>query len=114
MGAIDSTNLLKTVLRLINAVRVEAGDRRLASIPRASLSDPDFECPVARALSALVLPDEQRLVFSRPWYAAAATKAWGVPFRDTLLSSVAMPAAIYEFAIKFREGKFPELLETPP
>ena len=113
MGATNIADLQRIVLRLVNAVRVEAGDPRLGSFPLASLSDPDFQCPVARALSALVLLGEKRIVFSHPWYAAAATQVWKVPFLDPLLSSVAMPEPIYEFAIRFRDGQLPHLLEAP-
>jgi len=111
MGATDNAVLKRTVLRLVNAVRFEAGDHKLTSLPPASLDDPDFNCPVARALAALILPREGRIVFSRPWYAAAATRVWSVPFSDTLLSSVAMPRAVYEFAVMFRDGLFPEFLQ---
>ncbi|MBF6558770.1 MAG: hypothetical protein IVW56_00670 [Candidatus Binataceae bacterium] len=66
---------------------------------------------MAKALSALILPDERRVVFCYPWYASAATKVWRVAFADPLLMSVAMPDAIYAFAAAFRLRRFPDLLE---
>jgi hypothetical protein len=104
--------LVREVLQLCNSARIEAGDPKIASLPHGLLRDPDSNCPVARALIAMVLPNEHRIVFSHPWYAAAATKVWGVPFCDALLSSAAMPQAIYEFAVWLRQGKFPRLLEV--
>lgn len=90
-------------------MRAEAGDAVLKSLPLGLLSKPEQACPVARALSTLMLPEERRVAFCYAWYAAAASKVWGEPFRDTLLLSVTMPDAIHDFAMRFRSGAFPEL-----
>ena len=103
--------LVQKVLQQINAVRREIGDSPLASLPKGSLRDPKMTCPVAKALRALILLDDRRIVFSHAWYAAAATKLWRMPFRDVVLLSVGMPDAVYDFATAFRAGEFPELLE---
>jgi hypothetical protein len=100
-----------TVLALINAVRREAGEGELESLPVGSRRNPQYNCPIARALTALIVPEERRISFHHPWHAAAATKLWKVPFTDTLLLSVEMPEAIYEFAVAFRAGNLPELEE---
>jgi hypothetical protein len=107
----DNATLIQKVLQEINAVRREIGNFPLASLPRSSLRDPEMTCPVAKALSALILLDDRRIVFSHAWYAAAATKVWRMPFRDVVLLSVSMPDAVYDFATAFRAGAFPELLE---
>jgi hypothetical protein len=108
-----ASDLVARVLGLVNAVRSEAGDPPLKALPLGSLAEADRSCPVARALSALVLVEDQRVVFCHAWYAAAAAKVWEAPFRDVLLLSVAMPDAIRDFALRFRSGAFPELLERP-
>jgi hypothetical protein len=112
VGAIDRADLVRQVLQLANAVRAEAGDPLLTSLPLGSLKQAEQACPIARALSALVVTEERRMAFCYPWYAAAASKVWGSPFTDALLLSVRMPDAIYEFAVAFRAGAFPELVQT--
>jgi hypothetical protein len=112
VGVSAASELVTEVLELCNSARIEAGDPKIASLPLGSLKDPDFNCPIAKALLAMVLPNEHRVVFTHPWYAAAATKVWRVPFCDALLTSAAMPQAIYEFAVRFRQGSFPSLLEV--
>jgi hypothetical protein len=111
VGITDSSQLVQQVLRLVNAVRAEVGDTTLKSLPLGSLSKPEQACPVARALCALILPEERRVAFCYAWYATAASKIWGEPFRDTLLLSVSMPDEIHDFAMRFRSGAFPELSE---
>jgi hypothetical protein len=113
VGVTDTCQLVQQVLGLVNAVRAEAGDAVLKCLPFGSLSNPEQACPVARALSALILPEERRVAFCYAWYATAASKVWGEPFRDTLLLSVTMPDAIHDFAMRFRSGAFPELSEKP-
>ena len=107
----EHRELVSTALRFINAVRREVGEPLLAALPRGSIHAAHAECPVAKALSALILPEERRVVFCYPWYASAATKVWRVSFADPLLMSVTMPDAIYDFATAFRRGRFPDLLE---
>jgi hypothetical protein len=106
---IQTTTLAAEVLKAINALRREVGDNELPCLPEGSRTSPDSACPIARALTALVRPAERRMWFHHPWYAAAATKLWRVPFTDTLLTSVEMPTVIYEFAVAFRAGAFPKL-----
>lgn len=108
---IGRSRLFERVLGLINKVRAEVGDAALTSLPLGSLSNPKQSCPVARALSALILPEERKVAFCYAWYANAASKMWAEPFRDPLLLSVTMPDAIHEFAVRFRAAAFPELLE---
>ena len=100
----------------VNRIRREVGEDELINLPAGSREDPDYNCPIARALLALVLPMEKRIAFQHPWHAAAATKLWLVPFADPLLLSVTMPQVIYDFAIAFRAGWFPQLEEpdAPP
>lgn len=100
------------MLRLANAVRAEAGDPALESLPLGSIEEAEQACPIARALCALVIPSKRRIVFRYPWYAAAAAKTWHRPFTDALLLSVRMPEALYEFATAFRAGLLPELLQV--
>jgi hypothetical protein len=106
-----NSDLVGQVLRLVNAVRAGVGDPTLESLPPGSLVNSDRACPIAKALSALILLDERRIAFCYPWYASAAAKIWKTPFCDALLLSVAMPDAIYDFAVRFRSGALPELLE---
>ena len=106
-----ASELVANVLQLVNAVRREIREPVLAALPRGAIPTANAECPVARALGALVLPDERRVVFCYPWYASAATKVWGVSFADPLLTSVTMPDTIFDFTIAFRLGHFPDLLE---
>jgi hypothetical protein len=113
MEVIGETVLAKTVLGLVNRVRTEAGDEPLKFLPRGSIKNSERGCPLARALVAVILPKERRIAFCYEWYAVAATKIWRVPFTDALLLSVAMPDPLYEFAIAFRSGAFPELVEFP-
>jgi hypothetical protein len=101
--------LVATVLKAINVLRREVGDDELSCLPQGSTRTPDDGCPVARALTALVLLSERRISFHHPWYAAAAAKLWKVPFTDAFLMSVDMPEAIYEFSVAFRAGALPEL-----
>jgi hypothetical protein len=96
------------VLALINAVRREVGELELDRLPSGCRSNPEYNCPIARALTALILPEERRISFHHPWHAAAATKLWKVPFTDPLLLSVEMPNVIYEFALAFRAGSLPD------
>jgi hypothetical protein len=103
--------IVSRMLALVNAVRRETREPALNSLPRGSLRDPAARCPIAKALTARVLPEERRIVFCYPWHAAAAAKIWGVPFADPLLMSVAMPDAIHDFADAFRRGLLPDLLE---
>jgi hypothetical protein len=112
VGIIDKDVLLRRVLRLANAVRAEAGDCVLESLPLGSIEEAEQACPIARALCALVIPSERRIVFRYPWYAAAAAKIWNRPFTDALLLSVRLPEALYEFATAFRAGLLPELLQA--
>jgi len=98
-------------LSAVNAIRREVGEDELDSLPAGARRNPEYNCPIARALTALVLPAERRISFHHPWYAAAATKLWKVPFTDPLLLSVEMPEAIYEFVVAFRAGALPELEE---
>jgi hypothetical protein len=107
----ENQELVAPALRLVNAVRREIGESPLESFPRGSLEDADRRCPVARAMTALVIPRERRIVFCYPWHASAATKVWLVSFADPLLMSVIMPDAIYDFATAFRRGLYPDLLE---
>lgn len=95
----------------VNAIRREVGEDELDSLPVGERSNPECNCPIARALTALVLPAERRISFHHPWYAAAATKLWKVPFTDPLLLSVEMPETIYAFVVAFRAGAFKELEE---
>ncbi len=113
MAIRGASDLVAQVLGLVNAVLTEAGELPLESLPLGSLTEGERSCPVARALSALVLVEDQRIVFCHAWYATAASKTWGVPFCDVLLLSVAMPDAIRDFALRFRSGALPELLERP-
>ena len=106
-----ASELVANALQLVSAVKREVGEPVLAALPRGSIHRANAECPVAKALGALVLPEERRVVFSYPWYASAATKVWRVSFADPLLMSVIMPDAIYDFATAFRRGRFPDLLE---
>lgn len=69
-----------TALSFINAVRHEIGEEPLISFPRDSRKDPASQCPVEKALTALVILQERRIVFCYPWHAAAAAKIWRVPF----------------------------------
>jgi hypothetical protein len=108
---IGRSQLLQLVLGLVNSVRADVGDATLTSLPLGSLSDPKQSCPIARALSALILPEERRVSFCYAWYANAASRIWAEPFRDPLLLSVTMPNAIRDFAVRFRAVAFPELLE---
>lgn len=103
--------IITTALSFINAIRREIGEEPLAAFPRGSLKGPAAQCPVEWALTALVVLQERRIVFCYPWHAAAAAKIWRVPFADPLLMSVAMPQAIYDFAVAFRCGRFADLLE---
>ncbi len=103
--------IITTALSFINAIRREIGEEPLAAFPRGSLKGPAAQCPVERALTAMVMLQERRIVFCYPWHAAAAAKIWGVPFADPLLMSVAMPDAIHDFADAFRRGLLPDLLE---
>lgn len=99
------------VLKSINVLRREVGDDELVCWPKGSRKIPDDGCPVARALTALVLPREGRISFHYPWYAAASAKPRRVPFMDAFLMSVAISSITYEFAVSFRAGAFPELEE---
>jgi hypothetical protein len=103
--------LVTAALRLVNAVRREIGESPLESFPPGSLEDADRQCPLAKAMTALVIPRERRIVFCYPWHASAATKVWRASFADSLLMSVIMPDAIYDFATAFRRGLLPDLLE---
>jgi hypothetical protein len=107
----EQLELVATALRLVNAVRREIGELPLNSFPQGSLEDADSRCPLAKAMTALVIPREHRIAFCYPWHASAATKVWGVSFADSLLMSVVMPDAIYDFAAAFRRGLLPDLLE---
>lgn len=98
-------------LALINAVRREVGEDELDRLPLGSRVNPDYNCPIARGLTALILPLERRISFHHPWHAAAATKLWKEPFTDPLLLSVGMPEVIYQFAIAFRQGALPDFEE---
>jgi len=106
-----ASELVANALQLVNAVKREVGEPVLAALPRGSIHLANAECPVAKALSALILPEDRRIVFCYPWYASAATKIWRVSFADPLLMSVTMPDAIYDFAAAFRLSRFPDLLE---
>ena len=106
-----ASELVANALQLVNAVRRELGEPVLAALPRGSIHRANAECPVGKALSALILLEERRVVFCYPWYASAATKVWRVSFADPLLMSVTMPDAIHDFATAFRRGLFPDLLE---
>ena len=106
----DSKELVTPTLRLVNAVRREIGEPPLESLPPGSLEDADRRCPIAKAMTALVIPRERRIVFCYPWHASAATKVWQVSFADPLLMSVTMPDVIHDFATAFRRGLFPDLL----
>ncbi len=107
----EDREIVSRALALVNAVRCETGDPALNSLPRGSLRDPAARCPIAKALTALVLQEECRIVFCYPWHAAAAAKAWSVPFADPLLMSVVMPDVLQNFAVAFRRGLFTDLLE---
>lgn len=111
MDAVFASQLASNALQLINAVRREVREPALTALPRGSIHSANAECPMAKALGALILPEERRVVFCYPWYASAAARVWRVPFADTLLMSVTMPEAIYDFAIAFRRSRFPDLLE---
>jgi hypothetical protein len=111
VDAVFASQLASNALQLINAVRSEVREPALTALPRGSIHSANAECPMAKALGALILPEERRVVFCYPWYASAAAKVWRVPFADTLLMSVIMPDTIYDFAIAFRDGRFPDLLE---
>ncbi|MGC1397589.1 MAG: hypothetical protein WA827_03530 [Candidatus Binatus sp.] len=110
-GVMEYTELVTSALRLVNAVRREIGEPPLESFPPGSLEDADSRCPLAKAMTALVILRERRIVFCYPWHASAATKLWGVSFADSLLMSVTMPDALYDFATAFRRGLLPNLLE---
>jgi hypothetical protein len=107
----EDREIVSRALVLVNAVRRETGEPALNSLPRGSLRDPAARCPIARALTALVLPEERRIVFCYPWHAAAAADAWRVPFADPLLMSVFMPDVLRNFAVAFRSGLLADLLE---
>jgi hypothetical protein len=107
----ENQELVATALRLVNAVRREIGEPPIESFPPGSLEDADRQCPLAKAMTALVIPRERRIVFCYPWHASAATKVWAVSFADSLLMSVIMPDALYDFATAFRRGLMPNLLE---
>jgi hypothetical protein len=107
----EHLELVATALRLVNALRSETGEPPLESLPPGSLEDADRRCPIAKAMTALVIPRERRIVFCYPWHASAATKVWRVSFADSLLMSVIMPEAIYDFASAFRLGLLSDLLE---
>jgi hypothetical protein len=98
-------------LQLVNALRREVGEPVLRGFPRGTIHAASSSCPLAKALTALILPEEHRIVFCYPWHASAATKAWRVSFTDTFLMSVHMPAAIYDFAVAFRRGLYEDLVE---
>jgi hypothetical protein len=99
------------VLSAVNDIRREVGEEELNSLPAGARSDPERNCPIARALTALVLPAERRIAFHHPWYASAATKLWKVPFTDPFLLSVVMPEVAYLFVVAFRAGELPEFEE---
>ncbi|MGH7813942.1 MAG: hypothetical protein ACREQI_08075 [Candidatus Binataceae bacterium] len=103
--------LARIALKFVNAIIRELGEAPLESFPRGSLKDATAQCPIAKALTALIFLEERRVVFCFPWYAAAATKVWSVSFADPFLMSVVMPDAIYEFSSAFRRGLLPDLLE---
>ena len=107
----EDREIVSRALVLVNAVRRETGEPALNSLPRGSLRDSAAQCPIAKALIALVVPEEGRIVFCYPWHAAAAVKAWSVPFADPLLMSVVMPDVLRDFAVAFRRGLFADLLE---
>ncbi|MGH7781705.1 MAG: hypothetical protein ACREQR_17965 [Candidatus Binataceae bacterium] len=111
MGVIGDPVLMARALQLVNAVRREVGEPVLASLPRGSIDNAKAECPIAKALTALILLEERCVVFCYPWHASAATKVWRVPFADALLMTVIMPDSIKDFAAAFRRGLFPDLLE---
>jgi hypothetical protein len=103
--------LAARALTTVNAILREVGEDELSLLPAGARKNPEYNCPIARALTALVLPAERRVSFHHPWYAAAATKLWKVPFTDPFLLSVEMPKTIYEFAVAFRAGALPEFEE---
>jgi hypothetical protein len=103
--------LTARALSAVNAIRLEVDEDKLDSLPVGTRSNPEYNCPIARALTALILPAERRISFHHPWYAVAATKVWKVRFTDPLLLSVEMPQTIYEFVVAFRAGAFSELEE---
>ena len=103
--------LTARALNAVNAVRREVGEDELDSLPAGARQNPEYGCPIARALTALVIEAERRISFHHPWYAAAATRVWRVPFTDPFLLSVKMPEIVYEFVVAFRAGALPELEE---
>jgi hypothetical protein len=103
--------LVDRALRLVNEVRHDTGEPTLTSFPAGSLEDAASRCPIAKALTAIVVLEERRIVFCYPWHAAAAAKGWRVPFADSLLMSVILPDALYEFADAFRRGLLRDFLE---
>ena len=106
-----ASQLASNALQLINAVRSEIREPLLAQLPRGSIRLANAECPIAKALTAIILPEERRIVFCYPWHASAANKIWRASFTDALLMSVNMPDVIYNFATAFRRGLYPDLLE---
>lgn len=105
-----ASELASNALQLVNAVRSEVREPLLSELPRGSIPTANTECPIAKALTAMILPEERRIVFCYPWHASAASKIWRASFADALLMSVNMPDAIYKFAIAFRHGLYPDLL----
>jgi len=111
MHIVCGSELASDALQLVNAVRSEVREPLLAELPRGSIRWANGECPIAKALTAIILPEERRIAFCYPWHASAATKTWRVSFTDALLMSVNMPDVIYDFAIAFRRGLYPDLCE---
>jgi len=103
--------LTTRALSAVNAIRLEVDEDKLDSLPVGARTNPEYNCPIARALTALILPTERRISFHHPWYAVAATKIWKVRFTDPFLLSVEMPQTIYDFVVAFRAGVLPELEE---
>jgi hypothetical protein len=98
---------LKTTLRVINRLRVEAlGLQPIETLPKGKIGESGL-CPLANALNRRAEVDQDYLYFSNE---ASAKKAARLIRKGKDNCDVVIPATLGKFVEEFDDGAYPHLI----